>query len=1187
MLRSDSSLDFSHWPHYNLIALYTLSTVRVPDQAGTPWLSLGRLGFLYFDHEGVSTMNRFTRLLLAFSSAVALCATASAQVQTTTAITGAVTDSSGAFLPGVNITVKSDETGAVRETATNEAGRYAVQALRPGRYSITATMANFKTAVVTGREVQVSIPAAVNFVLELGDVAQQVSVSAEGAELLNTTTATLATTISQTLVESLPNQTRNFFDLLALSPNTSPQYFGNGALSFGSHSLRRVNAAGSLESSGVFAAGSTDSATNVSIDGANVQIALYNMPVTIQSASTIKELRMETASANAEFGYGSNAINVITKNGTNDFHGEAFWQHRNDNIDARNFFTNLAGNTLPEYKRNKFGATLGGRIVRDKLHFFGNYEGSRLRQSLQGNAIVPTAQMRSGDISAYRPLLAGQVLGQTPIIYNPFDFDATSGLRRPFPGNRIPTSLLDSATQKLINYTAIPNNVIDGVPQYSGLSSAMIDEDQYSLRIDWEKSSTSTIYGRYTHSKRNAFNGGLISELQGERTPSSTHSAVFHWNKVLSPTMINDFSVNYGRLKWGIGRPTNVPDVSREIGFANTSNLTGGPGVSVPDFSIGASGLFVWDPTQNTYGLKDDFGWTKGRHNFKFGVNINERRLYFINQSADKGRVTYDNIFTRACPLGNAACEQARTAAGAPQGGLAFADYLLGAATGAYLEQRGVIWHGHQRYWGAYIQDTWQLHPRVSLNIGLRYERWPPWLLPRNNAVRFSFEGNGGLEYALQNPLDVFNPALGYGRNAPLNPNMPRQGYETDKLNFAPRLGLVMSLTSKTTLRLAGGIFYANNVNTNQFSDAQTGADPFIVRFTQVIAGSEQLPPIRTQNLFPAPAPGGIPVPSRTNPPAPRSLGEKKYPSPTVYQWSASLQQSLSSYWSLSLDYLGSHTIRNQQFVDLNAPELPQGNLANVSLQDRRRFPLWGQWLTWVNWGYSNYNSGTLSVRNREWHGLTLMSSFMWAKNLSSSISPIANDRNNFDFRRWDMWRGKAALTPDFRFVSAWSYRLPFGKGLKYDMKGVQNAVLGGWTLSGITEFATGVPQTVQDLDNSGTGNGNQHADRIAGCDANNAPKDRFQWFNTSCFVAPAFGTWGNSGQGIINDPGINSWNTTLAKSFTLREEHRLDFRLETYNTFNHTQFQGANYTRNNANFGRLTAARAARQVQVTLFYRF
>jgi len=1132
-------------------------------------------------------MKRALHFLLTFSCAIALCASALAQVQTTSSIVGTVADSSGALMPGVGITVRNDDTGAVRETVTNDTGHYAVQALRPGKYSVTATLPGFKTAVVKGRELQVSIPATVNLVLELGDVTQEITVSAEGAELINTTTGALATTISQNLVENLPNQTRNFFDLVALSPNTSPQYLSTGNLSFGQHSMRRVNAAGSLESSGVFAAGATDSATNVSIDGANIQMALYNMPVNIQSASTIKELRIETASANAEFGYGSNAINVITKNGTNDYHGEAFWQHRNDNLDAVNFFTNLAGRGLPEYKRNKFGATLGGPILQNKLHYFGNYEGSRLRQSVQGNAIVPTAQMRSGDLSAYRPLLPGQVLGATPVIYNPFDFDPATGLRRPFPGNRIPSNLLDPSMQKLLSYTALPNTTIDGVPQYSGVARSVIDENQYGVRIDWEKSSKATIYGRYTFGERDAFSGGLVSALQGEKTPSSTHSTVVHWNQVLSPTMINDFSVSYSRVKWGIGRPLDVPDVSRDIGWVNTSNLNGGPGVSVPDFTIGASGLFVWDPTQNTYGLKNDLGWTRGKHSFKVGFNLNERRLFFLNQSVDKGRVTFDRFFTGACPLGNSVCEQARVAAGIEQGGHGLADYLLGAASGAFLEIRGVVWHGHQRYYGGYVQDTWQIHPRLTLNLGLRYERWPPWLLPRNNTVRYSFEGNGGLEYALQNPLDVFNPATGYGRNAPLRPGVPRSGYEADKLNFAPRVGLAFMLSENTSIRAAGGIFYAGNVNTNQFSDAMSGGAPFIVRSTQVIAGSEQLPSLLTRNLFPAPAAAGIPGPNENPPAAPRALGEKKYPTPTVYQWSASVEHRLTPFWSASIDYLGSHTIHNQQFVDLNAPALPQGSLANVSLQQRRRFPQWGQWLTWVNWGYSNYNSATFSVTNREWRDLTLLSSFMWAKNLSSSISPIANDRNNFDFRLWDIWRGKAALTPDRRFVSAWSYRLPFGKGQKYGMTGVRDAILGGWILSGITEFSTGVPRTVMDLDNSGTGNGNQHANRIAGCDDTNAPRDRFQWFNTSCYVAPAFGTWGNAGQGVINDPGINNWNSTFAKTFQIREGHRLEVRVETYNTFNHTQWEGANYSRNNANFGRILSARPARQIQASIFYRF
>lgn len=1109
------------------------------------------------------------------------------QVQTTTAITGAVRDATGAVIPGVGITVRNQDTGAVRETVTNDAGYYNVPSLRPGTYTISASLPGFKTAIVTNREALVAIPAQVNFTLEIGELSEQVTVSASGEELINKTTAELATTINQDLIENLPNQTRNLFDLLALAPNTSPQYLVTGNMSFGQHSMRRVNAANSFESSGVFAAGANDNQTNVSVDGGNSQIALYNQSVNIISSSAIKELRLQTASANAEFGYGSNAVNVITRSGTNEYHGEVFWQHRNDNLDAIPFFTNLAGTGLPEYKRNKFGASFGGPIIRDRLHFFTNYEGSRLRQAVQGSATVAPAEVREGDFSNAVLPGPGGTVRPVDTIYNPFDFDPQTGLRRPFPNNRIPANLLDPAIQKLLEFTVLPNTVIDGVPRYSGLANTDVDENQTTARVDYEISNMSTLYGRYTWAERRAFGGGLISPLQGENTPASSHNVVLNWTRLFGANKVNDFSASYSRPKWGIGRPLTVPDVSHEMGLQNTTPLAGGPGISGQEYAVGASGLFVWDPTQNTYQLKDDFSITRGNHSLKVGLHITERRLYFQNQSFDKGRFAFQPTFTRACPLGNATCEAARVEAGLPVGGLAFADFLLGAADGAFLEIRGVTWHGHQRYYGTYVQDTWQLHPRLTLNLGLRYEHWPPWLLPRNNTVRYDFSGEGGLIYTLQNPLDVFDPAKDYGRKAPLNPAAAPKGYEADKWNFSPRVGFSFTLTPDTTVRAAGGIFYAGNVNTNQFSDAMTGGAPFIVRSTQTVAGTEQLPPVLVRNQFPAPSPSGVPNPGEDPPASPRALGDLEYPTPTVYQWSFSVQHRFNPFWSASLDYLGSRTIHNQQFVDLNAPALPQGPLTDLSLQERRRFPQWGQWLTWVNWGYQNYHSGTLSVRNREWRGLSFMGSFIWAKNVGSSLSPIANDRNNFDFRNWDIYRGRALLTPTVRFIGAWSYNLPIGKGREVALEGLANALLGGWILSGITEFSTGAPATVTTSDNSGTGLGTQLADRIPGCQLDDAPKDRFNYFNTGCFTQPEFGRWGRSSIGLLNSPGINNWNMTLAKSFELRENDRLEVRLETYNTFNHTQWGSINTNLISPGFGTVPGTRPARQIQLALFYKF
>ena len=1118
----------------------------------------------------------------------ALCALALAQVQTTTGITGSVTDGSGAVLPGVEVVVTDQDTGTVRRAITNDSGLYVIQSLKPGTYSISASLAGFKTAVVKDRQVQVTIPAQVNLVMQVGELSETVTVSGVGEEMVNKTTAQLATTISENLVKNLPVETRNYFDLMSLAPNTSPEYLSVSNMSFGQHSMRRVNAAGSFESSGVFAAGERDSSSYVSIDGASPQIANYNQTVTIQSSSTIKELRLETASANAEFGNGSNAVNVITKSGTNDFHGEVFWQHRNDNIDAVGYFTNLAGRQLPEYKRNKFGATMGGPIIKNKLLFFANYEGSRLRQAVQGNTRVPTALERSGNFSQTQLFASPGVLAPPREIYNPFSYDPATGLRQAFPNKTIPQSLLDPGMQVAFKYTALPNTIIDGIPQYTGLNRTDLDENQYTARIDWQKSDKTLVYGRYSWAERGAFNSGLLPPLQGESTPASSKTLVINWSQVISSTKLNDLSLSYVRPKWGIGRPiTDVPDVTAEMGLVNASKLGGSPGLSVTDFTVASSGLFVWDPTQNTYQAKDDFSFTMGRHSFKVGAHLTDRRLYYLIQSTDKGRFAFQETYTKPCPVGRTVCDQARTAAGIPDGGLALADMVLGSAQVVDLQLRGLDWHGQQKYFGGYFQDTWQVSQKLTLNMGLRYEYWRPWTLPRNAATTFDFSGEGSIVYALKNPFDVYDPNTNYGRDAELNPNVPRQGYTTSNVNLAPRLGFAYTMTPNTVLRVAGGIFYAGNINTNQMSDNQSGGPPFTLQGGAVTDRTEQLPPIIVRNSFALPAPTSIPT-AYSNPlPTARVLGEQYYPSPAVYQWSLGIQQRISASWAINFDYIGSHTIHNSQWVQFNPGELPQGPLANLSLQERRRLRGWGSIDGWVPWGSGKYESGTLGIKNREWNGLSFMSNLTWGKNLTTSYSLIDSDRGNPHFKYFDNWRGRSNYIPTLRSISAWSYRLPFGRGLKYPLSGVAEAVAGGWMVSGITEFSTGAPITMSANDNTGTGTGTQRPDRVNGCDINDAARDRFQWFNTSCFVDPAFGTFGTANQGLTDDPGINNWNITMKKGFFFGEAKELEFRAELFNAFNVTQWGPATTSLASTSFGRIGSTRPARQLQFGFFFTF
>ena len=296
------------------------------------------------------------------------------------------------------------------------------------------------------------------------------------------------------------------------------------------------------------------------------------------------------------------------------------------------------------------------------------------------------------------------------------------------------------------------------------------------------------------------------------------------------------------------------------------------------------------------------------------------------------------------------------------------------------LQLRGLDWHGQQKYFGGYFQDTWQVSQKLTLNMGLRYEYWRPWTLPRNAATTFDFSGEGRLSMHFKNPLDVYDPATDYGRDAELNPNVPRQGYTTSNVNLAPRLGIAYTMTPNTVIRVAGGIFYAGNINTNQMSDNQSGGPPFTLQGGAVTDRTEQLPPIIVRNSFALPAPTSIPT-AYSNPlPTARVLGEQYYPSPAVYQWSLGLQQRISASWAVNFDYIGSHTIHNSQWVQFNPGELPVGPLANLSLQERRRLRGWGSIDGWVPWGSGKYESGTLGIKNREWNGLSFMSNLTWAK---------------------------------------------------------------------------------------------------------------------------------------------------------------------------------------------------------------
>lgn len=1133
---------------------------------------------------------------------IILCSAALAQVETSTSIRGIVTDTSGASIPGAAVTIRNQATNEERKSASDETGFYAFPSVVPGTYTISVTHPGFRRAEIRDRVAQVTLSAQVDITLQVGETTESVVVSAAGAELIATTTAEVGGTINTNLVANVPLNGRNFFDVATFLPHVSLQNLGPqiSFAGFASNAVLGNNQSNPLfRPTGIFAAGNRDSATNVSLDGVNIQSSVYRQSTVQQPPSAIQEVKVQVSSTNAEVGNGVAAVNVITKSGSNEFHGEAYEFFRNDRLDANYFFNNLAGRGKAPFRQNQFGGAVGGPAVKNKLFFFAAYEGLRVRQSMVSIITPPPLDIRAGDFSAYRPPGSGVgVFQPTPVIYNPYRFDPATGLREPFPGNRIPTgattlcaprpTCIDPVTLKFLEqFVLTPNTTIDGIPRFVGNSRQILDSDQGLTRIDFALNEANRIYGRYSKTVAPSANQSVES-LAGLSQNSRDQNGVVHWTRVMSARTVNDFMAGYARPYWLYSKDTGAVDAASAVGLLNTSGLGGGPQFN-NGFSMNSSLAFYLEGTDNIYHLADDLTHVRGRHNLKFGFQAIERRFYYNNQSNDKGNFTFTPTITSACPDGNAACTAARTAAGLQAGGNAFASYLLGLPLNGLFQLNAAAYRGHKRYYAAYAQDSWRVTNRLTLNYGLRYEYWSPWLVPRHTVATFD-EVAGQIKYVLQNPIDYLDPAKDFGKDAPLNSDIPREGYRHGKLNFAPRIGFAYTVTPSTVFRAAYGIYYDGNTNTNQHSDISSAVGPFKLRYEPVVSSNEQLPNLQVNGNFPFPGPTAVPRPN-SSPLSTFRFVRQELPISSVQEWSASIQQRLSSDWAAEISYQGTHAIHLPQFIDVNPPALPQGSLANVPINQRRRFPQWGVIGTWAPIGYGRYNALGASVRNNNWRGLTFMSSFTFAKNLVSSYLGTS-DQGNVHGDYPYIWEGPARLTPKFRFVNAWSYQLPFGKGKTRLSSGAAAVVLGGWTVSGTLDLTSGSPNWVTTNDLSGTGYGAM-PDRI--CDARDVPggKDRFQWFNTSCFAQPAFGTFGNSHMGVYDDPGINNWNMAFAKATPvggLSESARVEFRADLFNVFNHTQWGPASASTlqsGNVNSGRITSTRPPRQVQLSLSYIF
>jgi len=802
---------------------------------------------------------------------------------------GTVTDASQKALAGATITLTDDATNKARTADTDARGDFLVTGVPTGSYHLAVEKPGYREyllplTLALNQEIRVDVP------LLAGNRTDTIVVTATRG-MLRTDSAAMGVVIENRNITGLPLDGRNFYELALLVPGAAPAAPGSAASVRGDIALN-IN-------------GAREDANNFLLDGIyNGDPKLNTFGVT-PPVDAIQEFEVLTSVYDASFGRNAGGqVNVVMKSGTNALHGSTYEFFRNGAMDARNFFA-PANPSKPQYQRNQFGASLGGPIRKNRTFFFADYEGTRRREGITRVSNVPTLAERTGDFSSDPPLI------------NPFT-------QQPFPGNKIPLgqtsqcaprpSCVDPATMTYLNnYVKAPNIVINGVAQYTDSVRTTINQDQVTGRGDWLLNANSTIFGRYTYNKQDSLAGGL-QPLQGTGNPSASTNAVLHWTQVLSASKVNDLGVSYSRPNWAYTRPLSLPDAAKVIGLPNTSSYTGGTNWSVAGFDLGSATNYIYNAYSNNIQLKDDFGWVKGRHNFKFGFDGINKRFIYYNPSGDKGSFTFSRFYSQACPPGNTKCDSARQAQGAPSGGLEFADYLLGAYSSTLLIIKQIPYVGHQQYLGFYAQDSWRATSKLTLNYGLRYEYWSPWTVPRNTTLTFDFQ-KGQPSFALQNPNDFLDASKCFGACAPLTPGQPRQSYKIGTLNLAPRLGITYALTSRTVIRAGMGVYYDGNINMNQFNDIQAGAAPFGLRYEGVNDTAQALPQRLVSNEYPAGLLGSAPQPN-ANPVAAFRFAQSYYPVPAVYQWSASVQQRLASSWVAELDYVGSHTIHQFQFVD-------------------------------------------------------------------------------------------------------------------------------------------------------------------------------------------------------------------------------------------------------------------------------
>src|ERR1700693_81420 len=1082
-------------------------------------------------------------------------------------IVGVVTDPSGARISDAQITITHRDTAQPVHLTTDEEGNYKATLLKIGPYSVSATKQGFETTIQEKLDVAVNQSVRVDLVLKLGAASERVEVTG-AAPLLQTESSSLGTIETERRIAELPLNGRNFIQLAYLGPGANGGQTGTN-VSGGVFENERANEAISVN-------GLRVSNNNFLLNGVDNNEFGLGGGVVLPPPDAIQEFRTEENSMSAEFGRGGAAVNVVLKSGANRVHGGLYEFIRNDKLDAVNYFNQ----GQQPFKRNQFGAFLGGPIKKNRTFIFGGYEGSRLRESQPFLSTVPTADERAGD---FTDRLTGEPFSpcafpspgdtfDTGTVFDPFSTHnstcadgAVVSLRNPISSggqlNVIPAGSINSVGQKVANF--YPQANLPGLTNnYLANQNHVNDQDGFNVRLDHRFRDQDQMFASYSFGDVRSQRPGPLGPLFGgsDCCPSVSNSRAQHlglgFTHTFSPQFLNDLHGGYFRyavnaLPFNFGKSIGtdelgIPNANRSTD-PNSSGLTN---IDIAGFTpLGDSMYLPEHVFENIFQVADTATWIRGRHSLKFGVDFRRQQRNFYQVTAPRGFFDFGGVYTNDLSTAN--------------GGNGLADLLLGIPDAN--EQDFLLGLYPTRYWdlGAFVQDDFRIRPNLTINIGLRYDITSP----ANGRV-----GNFDLNKAIV--------ITSYGQNP-----VPHDGVQFDKSDWAPRIGFAWSVRRNTVIRSAGGIFYSAEANI--FDDL--GLNPPQLTFLANTFNPGTIP--TAGQLVSTGFPNALPVGDAINISGPVKTTGPKRIIPRIMEWNLSVQHQFGDNFLAQVGYVGTRAnhLWNHEASDLNQPLQildtnfcgpdPNNCLPNFG---RRYFNQQPNMTAVLPLDYPQlemfYNSFQASLNKRFANGFNFLAAYTFAKNLGNADGNVGGFIQNS--YRPDLEYGPVVPDLRHRFTISYLYELPIGRGRRFltDVSGVTDAFLGGWQLAGITTAQSGEAVTASlSNDLSNTGSFSYRPDQIAnpynfsfntasqgtdfGC-TRPGHQTLDCWYNQAAFAAPPLApgqqsahSFGNSRIGNLRGPDLVDFDFVLQKNFRIRESQQVEFRAEFFNLLNHPNF--------------------------------